>query len=99
MHRVLRLVPVILLLELSQSVAQSPKGTSIANAYRISTVLAEIAPGGIAITGEGEVYVTDTFRSRIHRIDRSGKATVVAGAGTSEIFLYGHFTPRPRHYA
>ena len=90
----------LLFVSLNVDFAQSPIEKQSARPYGIHTVLRGIAVGGIAVSDAGDVYVTDTFRSRIHRIDKSGNATVVAGVGTSEIYLYAHFKgPIPRHFS
>src|SRR5678816_984482 len=63
--------------------------------YRLQTVVKEIAVGGIAFRDSGDVYVTDTYRSQIHRVDLSGSSTVVAGTGTPELDLHIHVRGGP----
>src|SRR5262249_50653500 len=83
----------------SADFSQSPTEATSTKPYRINTILRGINGGGIAIGDAEDVYVTDAFRSRIHHIDRSGNATIIAGAGTPDSDLYADFSgPRPRHF-
>lgn len=80
--------------------AQSSIEISAPTPYRLQTLVKGIQVGGVAIGDTGDVYVTDNRRSRIHRIDKSGNATVFAGVGSPEIELYVHFKgARPRHFS
>ena len=39
-------------------------------------------PGGVAVDAAGNVYVGDTYSSRIRKVDPSGNVTTLAGNGT-----------------
>jgi sugar lactone lactonase YvrE len=39
-------------------------------------------PGGIALDGSGNIYISDNFNNRIRKIDASGNISTVAGNGT-----------------
>jgi DNA-binding beta-propeller fold protein YncE len=98
MRRLLLLISLILVWEAAS--AQSSIEIGDGKPYRLQTVVRQIAVGGIAISDAGDAYVTDTLRGRIHRIDRTGNATIFAGAGTPEIYLHIHVRDAPiRHFS
>jgi len=41
------------------------------------------APRGIALDGEGNLYVADTFNHRIRKVDKEGEVTTLAGSGVA----------------
>ncbi len=41
------------------------------------------APGGVAVTGGGSLYIADSYHHRIRRVSPSGTITTVAGTGTA----------------
>ncbi len=43
---------------------------------------AGLSPWGLAVSGEGEVYVADVFNCRVRKIDEDGTIITVAGTGT-----------------
>jgi sugar lactone lactonase YvrE len=53
------------------------------------------APGGLALDGEGNLYVADTLNQRVRRIDVNGQIVTVAGTGASGFLGDG----RPAIYA
>ncbi len=40
------------------------------------------SPGGVAVDGSGNVYVTDTANARIRKVSPTGTVTTLAGSGT-----------------
>ena len=42
------------------------------------------SPSGVAVAGDGTLYIADTFNSRIRRVGVDGKISTVAGNGTSD---------------
>ena len=38
-------------------------------------------PSGVAVDGEGNVYIADTFNHRIRKVDSTGTITTIAGSG------------------
>jgi sugar lactone lactonase YvrE len=42
---------------------------------------AHVSPAGLAVDGDGNLYIADDFGHRVRRVDRAGTITTVAGTG------------------
>ena len=42
------------------------------------------SPSGVAVAGDGTLYIADTYNSRLRRVGVDGKISTVAGNGTSD---------------
>ena len=53
-------------------------------------------PEGIAIDGQGNVYVSEVNNNRVQKLTRDGKSTAVFGGPQSDALVQRHFTASER---
>lgn len=47
-------------------------------------------PGGVALDGQGRLYIADTVNDRIRMVDATGVITTIAGNGTTAVLNHAH---------